>query len=572
MNQKRIKGTESLFHNSSEYLHKIWVKDFSRILILIPVLVLVLSCTEKPSESPSTQSPNILLIVADDLAYADLGSFGGDIETPNLDQLAQEGIRFSRFHTAPLCAVTRAMLLSGNFNHVAGMGSQGLVTGIPGYEGHLSDRIAPLPALLQEAGYHTYMAGKWHLGETPETNPAKKGFEKSFALLVGAGNHFSGRGIFEEFPEAPFTENGEKTSWPEETYSTDFYTDKLISYLESNQNDGKPFFVFAAYTSPHWPLQVEEKYWKKYEGKYAHGYEKQRELNLESLKKAGMISPEAILPPLHPRVKPWDSLSPEEQLKEARKMELYAGMVDNLDHNIGRLIRYLKETGQYENTLIVFLADNGAAAEDFYYSDDYGPFLQENYTDSYEEMGKENSFISYGPQWAEAGAAPFRYFKGYTTEGGMNAPLIIAGKGVESKGKINSAFLTVMDLAPTFYELAGVAYPDSYQGKPVQKPAGESILSLLRNERDEIHDSTYVFALEHRGRALLRKGNWKLVNVESPLEVANFELYDLSKRLDEQENVKELYPEKYQELLLDWEKWSKSVGVRFPTPKPGEGL
>lgn len=524
-------------------------------------------------DTPSPKAPNILLIVADDLGYADMGSFGGDIETPNLDELAKHGIRFSRFHTAPLCAVTRAMLLSGNFSHVAGMGSQGLVTGVPGYEGRLSDRIIPVPELLRHAGYHTYIAGKWHLGGMEGANPADKGFEKSFVIQdEGGANHFSERGVFPEFPVTPYTENGAQVNWPEGAYSTDFYTDKLIEYIKSNSQDGKPFFTFAAYTSPHWPLQVDEKYWKKYEGRYDEGYEVLREKRMESLKKAGMISPNAQLPPLHPRVKPWNSLSPEEQKKEARKMELYAGMVDNLDHNIGRLIAFLKETGQYENTLIVFMSDNGAAAEDFYYHEYYGPFLQENYSDALEDMGKENSFISYGPQWAEAGSAPFFYFKGYTTEGGMNAPMIIAGKGVEGKGSINSAFLTLMDLAPTFYELAGVSYPENWQGKSRKPLAGKSLSPILNGAQDHIHDSTYVFGLEHRGNAMLRKGKWKLLNTQSPLELKNFGLYNMETDLSEQQNLKEVYPEKYQELLLEWEKFSKEVGVVTPTPKEGEGL
>lgn len=543
--------------------------SLSRFLVVL-FFAQFYSCHKKPSSWQKSQKPNILFIVADDLGYADLGSFGGDIHTPHLDQLAQEGIRFSRFHTAPFCAVTRAMALSGNYNHTAGMGVQDLVTNVPGYEGMLSDRIIPVPELLQSAGYHTYMAGKWHLGRTPEANPINKGFEKSFVTLEGGANHYSSRGIFPEDPISPYTENGEKTDWPEGVFSTDFYTDKLISYIESNRKDGKPFFTFAAYTSPHWPLQVDEKYWKKYQGRYDEGYERLREKRLESLKKAGMIPESAILPELNDQVKPWSSLSPEEQRKEARKMELYAGMVDNLDYNIGRLISYLKEIGEYENTLIIFMSDNGAAAEDFFYHDDYSPFLKESYTDSYEEMGTEKSFISYGPQWAEAGTSPFRYFKGYTTEGGMTTPMIISGKGVESKGIINSSFLTLMDLAPTFYELAGVSYPKSWKGKEVKPLAGSSLKPILESTAETVHDSTYVFALEHRGNAMLRKGKWKLLNNIKPLDPKNFELYDISQDLGEQQDLKATHPEKYQEMIREWEKWSQSVGVRIPIPQPGE--
>jgi arylsulfatase len=537
--------------------------------LVVLLLISITSCSKRqPEESQKTAPPNILLIVADDLGYADLGSFGGDIATPNLDELAKSGIRFSRFHTAPLCAVTRAMLLSGNNNHIAGMGSQQLQTKVTGYEGHLTDRIIPLPDLLRSAGYHTYMAGKWHLGDRLEDGPQAKGFEHSFSINAeGGANHFSNAGIFPETPVTEYTEDGQKADWHEGDYSTDFYTDKLISYIDRHREDGKPFFTFAAYSSPHWPLQVDDKYWKKYEGRYDDGYEVLKEKRFESLKKAGMIPEDAVLPPSHPGVKPWDSLSPEEQKKEARKMELYAGMVDNLDYNIGRLISYLKETGQYENTLIVFMSDNGAAAEDFYYSEFYGPYIQANYSEEYAEMGKVNSFISYGPQWAEAGSSPFKYYKGFTTEGGINTPMIIAGPGVENTGAINDSFLTLMDFAPTFYELAGVDYPDQWNNTAVKPLLGESLMPLLSGKSSMAHDSTYVFGLEHRSYAMIRKGDWKIVNIERPFQIENFQLINLKSDLAEQVDLKDSYPVKYQEMLEEWERFSKEVGVVIPTPK-----
>ena len=315
-----------------------------------------------------------------------------DIETPNIDYLATNGIRFSRFHTSPLCAPTRAMLLSGNDNHIAGIGRQGLQTSEFGYEGRLTNRVVTIPALLKNAGYHTYMAGKWHLGDTPESNPHQKGFEHSFVLIGGAANHYDDQGLSKNNPISHYTEDGKTAKWKEGNYSTDFYTDKLIEYIDLNKEDNKPFFAFAAYTSPHWPLQVDEKYWRKYEGRYDDGYEKLKERRLESLKKAGMIPENAVLPTSHKRVLSWDNLTIKEKMKESRKMELYAGMVDNLDHNIGRLIQHLKNIGEYENTLIVFMSDNGADGR----KDKFGPFIREHFNDDYEMMGKSNSFISYG--------------------------------------------------------------------------------------------------------------------------------------------------------------------------------
>ncbi|MEL6560480.1 MAG: arylsulfatase [Bacteroidota bacterium] len=529
---------------------------------------LIFSCSDQPQKEKS-KLPNILLIVADDLGYTDLGAFGGDIATPHLDSLAESGIVLSRFHTAPMCAVTRAMLLSGTDNHIAGMGSQDLQTTEFGYEGHLTDRVIPVPQLLKKAGYYTCIAGKWHLGDKADHDPVKKGFDNSFVLLEGAGNHYSNRGVFAEDSISPYTENGKKVDWPAGKYSTDFYTDKLIDYLESNKNSKKPFFGMAAYTSPHWPLQVDPDYWKKYEGMYDDGYEKLRIRRFENLKKLKLIPEDAELPLLHPNVKPWDSLSKEEQKWQSRTMELYAGMVDNLDHNIGRLLRYLRETDQLENTMIIFFSDNGAAANDFYRHKVLGPFLQAHYTEDYHQMGTEESFISYGPQWAEAGSSPFKYFKGYTTEGGTNTPFIVAGKGVRQP-RVSHAFTTLLDLAPTLYQYAELDYPESWNGQKVYPLEGESLVPLLDGQVVDVHDSTYVFSIEHRGHISVRQGDWKLVNSVLPFDQKNFELFNLSSDVGEQRDVKNEFPEKFSKLFAEWEAYKKRVKVQFPTPRAGD--
>ncbi|GMR25651.1 MAG: arylsulfatase AtsA [Ignavibacteria bacterium] len=537
------------------------------INFLILVLITgIISCSETSEKNKADQRPNIILLVADDLGYADLGCYGGDIETPNIDYLAAQGIKFSRFHTSPLCAPTRAMLLSGNDNHIAGMGRQGLQTSEFGYEGRLTNRVITIPALLRNAGYHTYMAGKWHLGDSPESNPHQKGFEHSFVLIEGAGNHYDDQGLFEDNSISPYTEDGKPAKWNEGDYSTDFYTDKLIEYIDLNKGDKKPFFAFAAYTSPHWPLQVDEKYWRKYEGRYNDGYEKLKERRLASLKKAGMIPENTVLPPNHERVLEWSSLTVKEKMKESRKMELYAGMVDNLDYNIGRLIQYLKSIGEYKNTLIVFMSDNGAAGEDFFYNDRYGPFIKKHFNDDYETMGKPNSFISYGPQWAEAGTSPFRYFKGFTTEGGMTAAMIITGPSIERKNEIHHGFVSLMDIAPTFYEVANTKYPKTFENNDVYPLKGSSLIPFALGNVDEVHSSEYVFGMEHNNWAMIRKGNWKITNITRPFLLENFKLYDLSKDLGELNNLKELEPEKYEELLKEWTKFSTEIKVQVPTP------
>mgnify|MGYP003814005141 CR=1 FL=1 len=515
--------------------------------------------------------PNILFIVADDLGFADLHCYGSLIQTPNIDKLAKEGIRFSNYHSAPLCAVARSMFLTGNDHHIAGMGVQGRVTGVTGYEGRLTDRVVTVSALLRDAGYFTCMAGKWHLGLEPRSDPAAKGFDRSFVMLEGAANHYSSLGALNQRPLSVYTENGKEAGWPKGAYSTDFYTNKIIEQLKEAKQAGKPFFAYAAYTSPHWPLQVDAKYSDKYKGMFDEGYEAQREKNLVSLKKAGMIAGNATLPALHAMVKRWNSLSEDRKMWESKAMELYAGMVDNLDENIGRIINYLKQSGEYENTLIVFVSDNGAAAEDFYNTDTSSAFLKNNYTESYGEMGKPHSYVSYGPQWAEAGSAPFRYFKGYATEGGMVAPMIISGPMINAKGSISPVFTTLMDLAPTFYSVAGVEYPLTYGGVKVFPLRGSKLQPVFLDPQIVIHPDDYVFAFETNGNAMVRKGNWKLVNFIRPFNENNFFLVDLLNDPAEQVDLKDKFPGKYRELFGEWERYKAEVKVRIPAPVPGEG-
>lgn len=531
--------------------------------ILALILVCIASCSKHVANNNSEQKPNIVLILADDLGYGDIGCYGGDIETPHIDALARKGVRFSHFHTAPMCAPTRAMLLTGNDNHIAGMGAQSLVTNDFGYEGQLSNRVVTIPTLLKEAGYHSYMTGKWHLGKTPEANPHQRGFDHSYVLLEGAGNHYNNRSALND-GFASFTEDGDSVSWQEGAYSTDFYTDKMIEYIDKNKDDGKPFFAYVAYTSPHWPLQVDEKYWKKYEGRYNDGYGQLRKNRFKSLKKEGIIPHDAILPKIHESVLPWDSLSSEQKRKEARKMELYAGMVDNMDANIGRLITYLKSINEYKNTLFVFMSDNGAAYRDFINSRQEA--LSKYYNDDYNNMGNADSYISYGPQWAEAGSSPFRYFKDYATQGGMNTTMIISGPQVSRKNEIHHGFTSLLDVAPTFYEIANVSYPKHYKENLIYPLKGTSLIPFMSGKSNQIHDSTYVFAIEHYGHAMLRKGKWKITNYKKPFSTNNFALYDLSQDLAEQNNLRAREPEKFNELIEEWRKYTEEVKVQFPAP------
>jgi arylsulfatase len=455
------------------------------------------------------------------------------------------------------------MLLSGNNNHVAGMGRQHPLPPLKGsqtgYEGHLSDRIMPLPLLLRDAGYHTYMAGKWHLGTEQEHSPRAAGFERSFGLVEGAASHFDGRG-FENAPSV-YRRDGVLVEWPDGAYSTELYTDKLIGFIEAQRPDGKPFFAYAAYTSPHWPLQVPAKERDRYSGQYDAGYEVQRERNFTALQDAGMISLDVRLRPRNPQVRPWAELNAESRRREARKMELYAAMVENLDSHVGRLVTYLKNNGLYENTLIVFMGDNGADGIDFYNRGPYMDYIRAQYANRFEDWGGPESWVSYDYPWAEASSAPFRLYKGYTSEGGIVAPLIIGGPGVLAENAINNGYLTVMDLAPTFIDLAGARYPEDGSVKPM---LGESLLPLLRGHATAAHDENYVTLLAHRNQGLLRQGRWKLTAIDTPFEESRFALFDIEKDPGETTDLSAQFPEKRNELLEIWRQRRLELGVVLP--------
>jgi arylsulfatase A-like enzyme len=531
---------------------------------LVLLLIVISLNTAINAQSKQNNRSNILLIVADDLGYTDLGCYGGDIKTPNIDLLAKRGLQFTNFHTSPLCAPTRAMLLSGNDNHVAGVGSMFPVKGTPregkpGYEGHLTDRIITIAQLLKDAGYQTFMSGKWHLGLEDPYIPYAKGFEKSFVLLNGGAIHFNNNTIENEPPQ--FRQDDQPVLFPEGRFSTDVYTQKMIGFIRDRQ-PAKPFFALLTYTAPHWPLQVPAEYIDKYKGKYDMGYDSLRVLRFNKQKAMGIIPANTRLPSRFTQIKPWAELSTEEKKIESRKMELYAAMVENLDNHIGQLIQYLKQSGQFDSTIIVFMSDNGAAAEDFY-NRPGGPFsfLREHYNNDYENMGKASSFVSYGPQWAQAGAAPFKLFKGYSTEGGIVTPLIITGKHVERKSGLQNTFITVLDLAPTFLELAGIKYPVYYNNKNVTPMLGESCLSFIRGKTKAVHDRNYVFGLEHDGKCLVIKGNWKITNISQPFDETAFALYNLTEDLGESNDISRSNPKKFNEMMKEWEIFKKKTGV-----------
>lgn len=514
------------------------------------------------TQQQAARRPNILLIVADDLGYSDIGAFGGEIETPNLDAIAKEGLRFTDFHSAATCSPTRSMLLSGVDHHVAGIGSMAELTvdeqkGKPGYEGYLNDRVAPFPALLKQAGYHTYMAGKWHLGLTEDRSPAVRGFERSFALLRGADDHVAQPWNTQLDPKQPYyREDGVLTTVPADFYSSNFYGDKLVSHLKSNQGDGKPFLAYLAFTAPHWPLQAPEDVIAKYEHRYDAGYEVIREQRIAKLKQLGIL-PQGLVPatprPLWPK---WSSLTPKQQQQESRRMAIYAAMVDLLDQNVGKVVRQLKESGEYDNTVIIFISDNGAEGQ--YVGNRYSTIPRDN---SLGNLGKASSYVAYGPNWAQVSALPFNLFKGYSYEGGITVPAIVRYPQHLSGGAVSRAPGHVTDIAPTLLQLAGASYPKQFEGHEVAALQGESLLPVLSGRSKTIH-GRFEKGWELFGQKAYRQGDWKIVYSVPPFGPGDWQLFDLKADHAEQHDLAKKQPKKLAELKAAYARYSKANGVQ----------
>jgi arylsulfatase len=539
------------------------------------VLAVVLSFLFHPSwlfateaESTLKKRPNILLIVADDLGFSDLGAYGGEIETPNLNKLAQNGgTKFTNFHVAPTCSPTRSMLMSGTYNHRAGLGAMAEWVADnqkdkPGYEGYLNNNIVSLPVLLKDAGYRTFMTGKWHLGMQPEQGPDKRGFDQSFSMIPGAGNHYSDRGLMPFMPVVPYRENGRKVTLPESFYSTDFYTNKAIEYINNSvKTENTPFFGYVAYTSPHWPLQVDKKYSDKYKGDYDQGYESIRKKRLQKMAELGLFANRLEVTKKSSCYPDWQQLSIEERARQAHLMEIYAGMVDSLDENIGKLIQHLKDIGEYDNTFIVFISDNGADARPEGGLGGESDYMQKNYDNTFDNIGTESSFVSYGGAWATVGSTPFKLHKGMTTEGGIRAPAIIHFANGQLKGGIEREFVSVMDLMPTFLELAKVTHPGtSYKKRSVLPIAGKSILPYLKGSAQKVHQNeVYGFSV-HR-RQGLQYNDWKIVRLPAPYGDEKWKLYNLQDDPSESQNLSINQPQVMKEMLIRWNDFVADTGI-----------
>ncbi len=547
-------------------------------------LLLLGQCTATKQVVKQT-TPNILLIIVDDLGYSDLGCYGSEIDTKNIDDLAKEGIRFTNFYASPNCSPTRAMLMSGMDHHQAGIGAMATLMGPnqkgkPGYEGYLNNKTVAFSELLKDKGYRNYYVGKWHLGNNEIANPNARGFDRAWWQVGGTpGSHFNWNPPNPRIKNPYYENDIPQKEVPENLFSTNFYTNKLISYLTEDEDKKQPFLGVLSFSAVHLPIHCPESHIDLYKGKYREGYEALRQKRLRQQKELGITAKEVELANLPPNAETWDQLTKEEQLYYARRMEVYAGMVDNVDDNVGKLVEYLKETGQYENTLILLMSDNGGAGFNGYQS----PNGKKRYAaadNSIENLGRKGSNFYIGAGWGSAISTPFRLFKRHVAEGGLRIPMIVSGGYLnlklkiqnvkfKSEGAINHNLFTVRDIAPTIQKIVGIDYPkEEYKGRNLLPQNGKSFAALMEQDPTKsIHAKEEIFGWELFKRKAVQKGGWKILWIEPDFGKGKWELFNLKEDPTEKIDLAEKYPDKLQEMILAWEQYRTENNVIISTGK-----
>ena len=534
--------------------------------------------------------PNLVIILADDMGYSDVGAYGGEIPTPNIDSLAENGVQFSNFHTEATCSPSRSILMSGVDNHRAGLGTMNTAqkpnqleadgkTPKAGYEGILTKKVISTATLLKNAGYHTYMAGKWDLGKESPYQPQDRGFTKTFTLLEGVSDYFQFRGGSPTEPEANYIRtDGDKVTvveQPDGFYTTKTFTDEMIKLIDS-QKDEKPFFAFVSYNAPHWPLMAPDEYIAKHIGDYDMGWDKLREQRFKAMKAKGLIPAHLELPPRQTRtdgktghiagnVQPWDDLSDEEKKTQSKEMAVYAATIDYLDVSVGRLIEHLKKIGKYDNTVILFMSDNGADGSD---RDTLSPkhtawFEEIGMDNSYENLGRPNSFVSVGLGWAQASMGAFRSLKANQGEAGTRVPLIVSyPKGIVG-GQHVDAFSFMTDIVPTLLDYAEGSHPGTeYKGKFVFPLEGKSLRPVLEARQDWIRADNEPVGFELWGNInkALVMGDWKVLKLGAPWGPGEWQMYNMRMDPAEQQDLSKIYPTKLAEMTALYDIYEKGVG------------
>jgi arylsulfatase A-like enzyme len=551
-----------------------------RIVSCLLLTLIASACTKKQAttepERPAEQAtaskpvekaerpPNFIVVLLDDVGYADLGAYGSEVNTPSIDRLATNGIQFSNYHTAATCSPTRSMLLTGLDNHLTGMGNMIEIMADnqfdkPGYEGYLSNNVVTLPRLLKDAGYHTYMAGKWHLGKSKESLPAARGFERSIALMESGADNFEKKSYMPMYDTVHFYEGFEQVDLPKDFYSSAYYIDRTIEYIGKDHADGKPFFAYVSLQAQHYPLQAPKTYIDKYKGVYDIGWDEIRAKRYARQVEKGLMPAGKTLRPIA-GAQAWKSLSKEERRVRAKQMEVYAGMLEAVDANVGRLMAYLEQIGEAANTVVIVVSDNGADNNEL--DKTFPEWYAKNFDMSYEAMGLKGSYVNYGPGWAAASSTPLHLFKGSASEGGMRVPLIVHYPKKLQKGKLTDAFAYASDIAPTLLELAQVpAHNGSHDGRKVHPITGKSMTSLLRGETNGVHGPDDAVAYELGGSAAVFRGDYKLVRNYPPFGDKKWRLYQYQKDPLELDDRSEAEPKRFAEMQAAYDAYAKDVSL-----------
>jgi len=523
--------------------------------------------------SRSVQRPNIILIMADDMGFSDIGCYGGEIDTPNLDRLAANGLRFTQFYNQARCCPTRASLMTGLYPHQTGWGHMEEDRGVDGYRGDLNRECVTVAEVLKETGYSTYMAGKWHLTrhrsrEASKHNwPCQRGFDRFYGTIIGANSYFDPTTLTHQNEAVELTKQGK------DYYYTDAVSDFAVKTLEEHKNDN-PFFLYVAYTAPHWPLQALDEDIEKYRGRFDGGWDRLRAQRLSRLVDLGIVKSDARLTDRDPRVKPWHISTDKEW--QLRRMEVYAAQVDRMDQGIGRILKTIESTGRMDDTLIIFLSDNGGCAEEV------GPGWAKwaydapvavrvtkmgqsvNFGNDPDLMpGSDTTYQSCGIPWANVQNTPFRLYKHFVHEGGISSPFIMHWpNGFPDKNGWRNDITHLIDIMPTCVDAASARYPGSFQDHAIQPMEGRSLLPVLRGK--EMAARTLYW--EHEGNRAVRRGKWKLV---AKGRKGSWELYDMEQDRTELVDLSTQYPTQVKKLAAAYDNWANRARV-IPDGRPEE--
>lgn len=521
-----------------------------------------------PRATPApARQPNIVILLADDWGFTDVGAFGGEMATPNIDALARAGVRFSNFHVAGSCSPTRAMLQTGVGNHRAGLGNMPETippshVGQPGYDTVMNHRVVTIAEMLRAGGYRTYLTGKWHLGSDPTRLPHARGYDRAFSLADAGADNFEQRPIEGMYDTAAWTENGRPATLPRNYYSSTFVVSQMIDYIEADRASGKPFLASINFLANHIPVQAPDSDIARYAALYKDGWTVLRAARARRAAALGIV-PAGVPMVTMPTTPDWNKLEADERAAAVRVMQAYAGMATAMDREVGRLVAHLKATGDYDKTVFVFLSDNGAEPTNPFGSRRNRLFLDMEYDLSTANIGRRGSFAAIGPGWASAAASPLSGYKFSATEGGLRVPLIIAwpGNAALRAGGVSDGLAHVTDIVPTLTELAGVpGHGGAWQGKAVEPVTGRSLVPALTGQVASVHGDAPL-GYELSGNAALFRGDYKLVRNLAPTGDGKWRLYNLRNDPGETRDLAAAMPDRFAAMLADYRAYAKANGV-----------